>query len=79
LQLLVPQPLAATTWTQGDWNGDLVFDSNDFVVAFIDGYYEQPDPFRGNGGLASVPEPSGLVLLLLGMLGLIDRRSRLRR
>jgi hypothetical protein len=62
------------TWVQGDWNGDLVFDSNDFVAAFIDGYYEQQDPLAG---VAAVPEPSTTLLTVLGILtlaGWIRRR-----
>jgi hypothetical protein len=62
------------TWVQGDWNGDLLFDSNDFVAAFIDGYYEQQDPLRGNGGVAAVPEPVGLLPLLIGFLAIKRRR-----
>jgi hypothetical protein len=67
---------APATWGEGDWDGDLVFDSNDFVAAFIDGYYEQQDPFRGNGGVASVPEPSTVMLSLLGLIGLLRLTRR---
>ena len=31
----------AARWSEGDWNGDGVFDSGDFVTAFQDGGYEQ--------------------------------------
>lgn len=49
-------------WGQGDWNGDGVFSSQDFVASFLDGGYEAgPRP-----AVAAVPEPSSMVLLLLG-------------
>ena len=57
-------------WTTGDWNSDGEFDSSDLVVAFMDGEYEvatQP---------ATVPEPSALVLLLLGLIALRQSRRR---
>jgi hypothetical protein len=57
---------SAATWSEGDWNADQVFDSGDFVVAFVDGGYERgPRP-----AVSSVPEPSGLAVLLLGCVGL---------
>ncbi|MCA9217967.1 MAG: hypothetical protein KDB27_33080, partial [Planctomycetales bacterium] len=31
---------AAATWEEGDWNGDLLFDSNDFVFVFTYGDYQ---------------------------------------
>ncbi len=55
------------SWAQGDWNGDLAFDSGDLVVAFADGGYEQGPRPAG----AAVPEPSSLVLVVLGIMGLI--------
>ena len=58
-------------WSEGDWNADGRFDSTDFVAAFSDGGYEQGPRMA----VASVPEPSGLLAPLLGML-LIVRRLR---
>lgn len=60
----------AATYSQGDFNGDLLFSSADFVVAFADGGYEQ-GPLAAT---AAVPEPTGIVLLLTGLLVL--RRKR---
>ena len=54
----------AATWAEGDWNGDGVFNSGDFVVAFTDGGFEQ-----GPRVAATVPEPSGIVLAFVSILG----------
>ena len=57
-----------STWATGDWNGDGEFNSSDFVAAFVDGGYEKgPRP-------AAVPEPSSVVLLLMGALACVRRR-----
>ncbi len=60
----------AAGWAQGDWNADLVFDSGDFVAAFIDGGYEIG---AFPGAVQAVPEPSSVVLVLLGLAGLLMR------
>ena len=59
-------------WAAGDWTGDHRFDSGDLVVAFGDGGYE-----RGPRGPAAVPEPSSVLLVLIGLLAMIQRH-RLR-
>jgi hypothetical protein len=57
-------------WAEGDWNGDGDFNSSDFVAAFQDGGYELgPRP-----AVAVVPEPTTLLLLLVGGMPLILRR-----
>ena len=61
----------AATWGQGDWNGDGVFGSGDLVAAFQDGGFE-----KGQRVAAAVPEPSSLVLLLLGAFAIVSRRRR---
>ncbi len=55
-------------WGEGDWNADGRFDSGDFVAAFVDGGYEA-GPYLG--AVQAVPEPSGIVLVLLGLAGLL--------
>ena len=60
------------TFEEGDWNGDGDFTTSDFVTALSDGGYEQ-GPF---GAANAVPEPSTLVLLALGSLGLMYRRRQ---
>ena len=40
-------------WEEGDWNGDLVFDSGDMVAAFVGGGYE-----KGPKPAPSVPCPN---------------------
>ena len=49
------------TWGQGDWNGDLVFTSGDFVSAFASGGYEVGPRWGG----PPLPEPAGVALLLM--------------
>ncbi len=41
-------------WSEGDWNGDGVFNSDDFITAFQDGGYEQGP----RTDVAAVPEPT---------------------
>ncbi len=51
-----------STWSTGDWNGDREFNSTDLIKAFqADGFEKGP-----RGAVSAVPEPSGLVALLLG-------------
>ncbi len=64
---------AEAGWAEGDWNADGVFDSSDFITAFVDGGYEQG--LRTD--VAAVPEPSGTLLLVIGLpLWLLARRTR---
>ena len=62
----------AAGWSEGDWNGDGLFDSADFVTAFQDGGYEQGP--RTN--VAAVPEPAAWTLLVMGsVVWLFGRRT----
>ena len=61
----------AAGWGAGDWDGDGLFDSSDFVAAFVDGGYEV-----GPKQVLAVPEPSSVVLLLLGIAAFASRRRR---
>ena len=58
-------------WAEGDWSGDMVFGSGDLVLAFADGGYENGPP-----PMNAVPEPSSIVLMVLGSLGVIFARRR---
>lgn len=57
-------------WGEGDWNGDGVFDTGDLVKALDDGGYEMGP--RGNA--VAVPEPTGWLLLIMGLLPGLRRR-----
>ena len=61
-----------STWATGDWNGDAEFDTGDLVLAFQSGGFEQGPRDSRN----AVPEPSGLILLLVGCLALNRTRNR---
>ena len=61
-----------STWATGDWNGDGEFNTNDLVRAFKDGGYEQGP----RTAVASVPEPSSIMLLFVGILGTLQLRRR---
>lgn len=62
----------AATWTEGDWDGNKLFNTSDFVAAFQQGGYEAGP----KAAVSAVPEPSSMVLLALGGLGLIRVRRR---
>lgn len=49
-------------WTEGDWSNDRSFDTNDFVFALQWGQYAEAPV------AAVVPEPSAIVLMLMGLL-----------
>ena len=51
---------ANSTWRDGDWNGDQEFDTSDFVFAFRKGTY--------SATAVPVPEPSGVVAVLVGIV-----------
>ena len=61
------------SWSEGDWNADQRFDSSDFVAAFQNGGYEMGP----REVIASVPEPSSCLMLILGgvAFGPIRQRS----
>ncbi len=58
-------------WAEGDWNGNLSFDSADFITAFTDSGYEQGQ----RTGVSAVPEPGGVLLLILGLVGVMRRKA----
>ena len=57
-------------WAEGDWNGDGQFNSFDVVAALGDGGY-QHSSFVAVG---TVPEPTSLAILLLGLVALVFRQ-----
>ena len=60
-----------SSYATGDWDGNKEFDSSDLVAAFTDGGYEVGPRTE----VAAVPEPSSVVLLIIGMLACV-RRAR---
>ena len=64
-------------WEDGDWNGDTVFGSGDMVSAFVGGGYELGlKPGGPNLAISAVPEPSSVLLALLGVLSLVGLAHR---
>ena len=59
-----------SAWEAGDWNGDAEFDTGDLVFAFQDGGFE----VGRRTAVASVPEPSSIALLCVGILGAFRQR-----
>jgi hypothetical protein len=62
----------SATWAAGDWNANGLFDSDDLVAAFVGGGYE----LGAKAATSAVPEPSSIMLLVLGMVGLARLRLR---
>jgi hypothetical protein len=60
-----------SVWSTGDFNGDGRTNSTDLVAALADGGYE----LGPRAGVAAVPEPTAIVLALLGALLLCRSRS----
>jgi hypothetical protein len=57
-------------WAEGDWDANLEFNSSDMVAAFADGGYEKgPQP-----PAVAVPEPTSILLLVMGLTGLVTFR-----
>jgi hypothetical protein len=62
-----------STWGTGDWDGNGDFNTTDFVLAFTDGGFEKGP----RAAVAqAVPEPSALVLLLMGIAAVACNRSK---
>ena len=61
-----------STWATGDWNGDGEFSTGDFVVAFTDGGFELGPRVAAE----SVPEPSALALVCLGLISMLRIRRK---
>ena len=62
----------AATWAEGDWDGDGVFGTGDLVFAFTAGGFELGPRPAAN----TVPEPSSILLVVLGVMGIAAQRRR---
>jgi hypothetical protein len=62
-------------WDEGDWNGDQEFTTLDFVAAFQEGGYEQ----GSRPGIADVPEPTSVILTVVGFSYCAGRRRHVRK
>ena len=60
------------SYAEGDWNGDMLFNTSDLVSAFQAAGYEQGPRVA----VAAVPEPSGVVIMVVGLLAFCSRRCR---
>ena len=63
-----------SVWSSGDFSGDGRTDSSDLVAALSDGGYE----LGPRAAVAAVPEPTSVLLTVLGMLGLALHRRHNR-
>jgi hypothetical protein len=61
-------------WAEGDWDADGVFNSSDMVTAFADGGYEKGPRV----GAVAVPEPTSVLLLVMGLIAVTTRSPRRR-
>ena len=59
-----------SVWSTGDFNGDRRTNTSDLVFALADGGYE----LGPRGAIAAVPEPSAILLTVLGVAALAFRR-----
>jgi uncharacterized membrane protein len=64
-----------TTWTQGEFTGDGTVDINDLTIVLA--HYGEPLGSSG-AGLSAVPEPSSIVLLAAGLVGILAGFGRKR-
>ena len=63
------QTILPAGWAEGDWDGNKSFQTGDLVVAFAQGGYEQ----GVRPAVPAVPEPSNVLLIGIGLLGLALR------
>lgn len=65
-----------SSWASGDWNGDADFNTSDLMIAFQGGGYDKP---AKAAVAAAVPEPTSLVLLMVGGAAMVARGRRRHR
>jgi hypothetical protein len=64
------------SWTEGDFNGSTKFDSSDMVAAFVGAGYERGIRVCEPLAASAVPEPSSVLLAVLGVLSLVGLTRR---
>ena len=67
---------AADSWARGDFNGDSVTNASDLNDLGIWWTQTADDFANAAAATAAVPEPTGVVMLILGMVGLLATRRR---
>jgi len=67
----VPDPDPPAIWTQGDFSNDGLVDFADVWELLTSGHYNQGDYTAKGTRFMAIPEPSMLVLLLMGAAGLL--------
>ena len=62
--------LGPATWLEGDFSGDDLVNSTDLFLILATGKYNQ-GPYTTAAALATIPEPSSIVLAVIALAGFV--------